>query len=173
MGAKTCYLNSTTKLTTHFPVNEWIVLIYCASLNSGCFCVADYDSNTNSYVRQYQSTDNIDYAILTRYNTTDKSGTYEATYARFAPAVTINPSTGALTAPNFIGNLTGNVTGSARAHTHSVSITSTSVTPTGYSASASGGVYTFTGSAVTSGSPSGTATSVLTSVNPNSLSVSK
>lgn len=49
LGAKTIYRFGTTKLTTHFAVNQIITLIYCADLNDGCWVTNDYDSNTNYY----------------------------------------------------------------------------------------------------------------------------
>lgn len=48
LGAKTCYINSTTKLTTHYPANQPILLVYSANTNSGCFVAVDnyLDGNT-------------------------------------------------------------------------------------------------------------------------------
>lgn len=52
IGAKTCYLNSTGKLTTHYPANQPILLVYSSSQNSGCWMAIDnYDSNSNTYDR--------------------------------------------------------------------------------------------------------------------------
>ena len=49
LGAKTCYLNHTTKLTTHYPANQPILLTYSTSQNSGCWEALDnYDSNSNT-----------------------------------------------------------------------------------------------------------------------------
>lgn len=57
LGAKTCYLNNGTKLTTHFPVNQPILLAYSASQNSGCWmCMDNYcDGNDTSTVHSYYS----------------------------------------------------------------------------------------------------------------------
>ena len=57
LGAKTCYLNSTTKLTTHYPANQPILLVYSSSQNSGCWeAIDNYDSNSNTYDRnRYQA----------------------------------------------------------------------------------------------------------------------
>ena len=47
LGAVTCYVNNTTKLTTHHPVNQPIMLVYSADQNSGCWmCIDDYWTNT-------------------------------------------------------------------------------------------------------------------------------
>ena len=56
IGAKTCYLNSNTKLTTHFPANQPILLIYCTSLNGGCWTVSDYNSDSNTYTAAHCAT---------------------------------------------------------------------------------------------------------------------
>ena len=107
LGAKPIYLFNTTKLTTQFPVNSIINLIYHASLNSGCWMCSDYDSNTNTYQRVYPSTDNVEYPVTARYNTTTGSS-YYAEYGRYSTGVTLNPSTNTITATKFKGALTGN-----------------------------------------------------------------
>ena len=107
LGAKPIYLYNTTKLTTQFPVNSIINLIYHADLNSGCWMCSDYDSNTNTQQRVYATTTNTEYPITTRYNTTTGS-TYYAEYGRYSTGVTLNPSTNTITASKFKGALTGN-----------------------------------------------------------------
>lgn len=107
LGAKTVYRYGETKLTTQFPVNSIIHLIYHADLNGGCWVCSDYDSNTNTYQRVYESSNNTEYAITTRYNTTDGS-TYYAEYGRYTNGVTLNPSTNTITAAKFKGALVGN-----------------------------------------------------------------
>ena len=107
LGAKPIYLFNTTKLTTQFPVNSIINLIYHADLNSGCWMCSDYDSNTNTYQRVYPTTTNTEYPITARYNTTTGSS-YYAEYGRYSTGVTLNPSTNTITATKFKGALTGN-----------------------------------------------------------------
>lgn len=107
LGAKTVYLFNTTKLSTQFPVNSIINLIYHADLNSGCWVCSDYDSNTNTYQRIYPSTDNVEYPVTARYNTTTGSS-YYAEYGRYSTGVTLNPSTNTITATKFKGALVGN-----------------------------------------------------------------
>ena len=52
IGAKTCYLRSNTKLTTHYPALQPILLVYSTSLNSGCWmAVDDYNSDSDTYDR--------------------------------------------------------------------------------------------------------------------------
>ena len=46
LGAKTIYRNGTSKLTTHWPVNSVIPLVYSATLNGGCF-VGGYGYDTS------------------------------------------------------------------------------------------------------------------------------
>ena len=106
-GAKTVYRFSTTKLTTQFPVGSIITLIYHDDLNDGCWITNDYDANTNTQQRVYSSTNNVEYPITTRYNTTTGSS-YYAEYGRYSTGVTLNPSTNTITATTFKGKLTGN-----------------------------------------------------------------
>lgn len=57
LGAKTCYINNTTKLTTHFPANQPILLAYSTSQNSGCWmCIDDYWTNSNTIPSAYCGT---------------------------------------------------------------------------------------------------------------------
>ena len=57
LGAKTCYINNTTKLTTHFPKNQPILLVYSSSQNSGCWmCLDDYWTNSNTVPSAYCDT---------------------------------------------------------------------------------------------------------------------
>jgi hypothetical protein len=103
LGAKTVYRTGTTKLTTHYAVGHYILLAY-NSLNTCFRVVNDYDSNSDTYVRQYQHGKNAAgatnlYPILTRYNLTNKSGTYDNAYARFYTDTYINVINGYLYAP--------------------------------------------------------------------------
>lgn len=107
LGAKTVYRFGTTKLTTQFPVGSIITLIYHTGLNGGCWVTNDYDANTNTYQRLYASTNNVEYPITARYNTTTGSS-YYAEYGRYSTGVTLNPSTNTITATAFKGKLTGN-----------------------------------------------------------------
>lgn len=57
IGAKTCYINNTSKLTTHFPANQPILLVYSTSQNSGCWmCIDDYWTNSDTYTSAYCGT---------------------------------------------------------------------------------------------------------------------
>ena len=101
LAAKNVYEFGTTGIGTKYDVGSILLLYYSSTLNSGCWMLYNgYDSNTNTYVRQYVTTGNTNYPILTRYGTGSVS-TYEANYARFATAVTLNPSTGYITAGGF------------------------------------------------------------------------
>ncbi len=103
----TIVFNATSAISTRYSANAVIIATYKTVNGVHYWSLMDYDANTDTKVRQYQTTSDIDYPVLTRYNTTDRAGTYEATYARFTPSVTINTSTGEVTAPSFAGNLTG------------------------------------------------------------------
>ena len=103
LGAKTVYRTGTTKLTTQYAVGHYILLAY-NSLNTCFRVVNDYDANSYAYVRQYQHGQNAAgatnlYPILTRYNLTNKNGTYDNAYARFHTDTYIDATNGYLYAP--------------------------------------------------------------------------
>ena len=103
LGAKTVYRTGTTKLTTQYAVGHYILLAY-NSLNTCFRLVNDYDANSYAYVRQYQNGKNAAgatnlYPILTRYNLTNKNGTYDNAYARFYTDTYIDMTNGYLHAP--------------------------------------------------------------------------
>lgn len=55
-GAKTVYRNYTSKLTTHYPKGQPILLVY-SEQNSGCWmCIDDYHSDSNTVPSAYCST---------------------------------------------------------------------------------------------------------------------
>ncbi len=103
LGAKKVYRTGTTKLTTQYAVGHYILLAY-NSLNTCFRLVNDYDANSYAYVRQYQNGKNAAgatnlYPILTRYNLTNKNGTYDNAYARFYTDTYIDMTNGYLYAP--------------------------------------------------------------------------
>lgn len=108
LGAKTIYRVGTSKLTTHYGVGQFILLTY--NTTNTCFRVVnDYDANNYANVRQYQFGDNVagtspKYPILTRYNLTNKNGSYDTSYTRFHTGVTIDTTTGNLDAPTMSEN---------------------------------------------------------------------
>lgn len=175
LGAKQIYLFNTTKLTTQFPVNSIITLIYHEDLNSGCWMCSDYDSNTNTYQRVYPSTDNVEYPITTRYNTTTGSS-YYAEYGRYNTGVTLNPSAKRITATEFKGKLTGNADTATKA-TQDASgnvIASTYVRKSDISLgiASDGLVYLFVnGEPVGTGIPQGTVSDVFGYVDENNTVV--
>lgn len=122
LGAKTCYYTNSSKLTTHFAVGTPIMLTYIG----GAWKRADYDSNTNTQMRIYRQTSGYDgdYPIIVSRTALGSIGTagtnssYVGVYGvvgndgTYTP--TVNPHTGVVKAPGgFVGNLTGNVTGTA------------------------------------------------------------
>ena len=115
LGNKRVYRNGSTKLTTHYGIGEYVTLYYSETLNSGCWmCIDGYDANSYAYVRQYIASDNVEYPLLIRYGTGSTSN-YVTEYTKFASAVTLNPSTNAITATKFIGALQGNATSATSA----------------------------------------------------------
>lgn len=53
LGAKTVYCNNTGKLTTHYPANQPILLVYSTSQNSGCWMAVDNYVNSNTIPSAY------------------------------------------------------------------------------------------------------------------------
>jgi hypothetical protein len=103
LGAKSIYYQNTTTSASRMPANSVVMLVYdTTTVSGGCFKLL-YSYNSDVAVRQYQVTTDTNYPILSRYNTTDKTGTYDSTYTRFCSNVTINPSTATITATNFNG----------------------------------------------------------------------
>lgn len=115
--------NVSTVLTTHYAVNSYKIFTYDATAKMTCYKTAgtsttvtgvwkgeaNYDSNNYAYVRQYQHGANAagtspKYPILTRYNLTNKNGTYDTAYSRFRTDVTIDTSNGNLDAPTMSEN---------------------------------------------------------------------
>ena len=124
LGAKTVYLNSNSKLTTHFPVNQPVMLTYSTNQNSGCWeVVSNYDSgNTNTQLRVYRQTTgyNADYPILVSrtqtIGTAGTDGSYSGVYGVVHDTTqqpTVNPSTGEVKAVKFTGAFEGDLNGNA------------------------------------------------------------
>ena len=105
LGAVKVVRNATTAVSTVYPVNSVVFLVYTVDSGTAYWKAHDYDANT--YQRVYETSTNQEYAITTRYNTTDGS-TYYAEYGRYTNGVTINPSTNTITASKFKGALVGN-----------------------------------------------------------------
>jgi len=103
LGAHTIYRYGTTKLTTQYAVGQYLILVY--NTTNTCFRVVnDYDANSYAYVRQYQFGENAagetnKYPILTRYNLTNKHGSYDTAYSRFYTETYVDTSNGYLYAP--------------------------------------------------------------------------
>ena len=102
-------LNNTGRLTTHFPANTYIKVVFeptgsctayaragadaTATVSGGCFRVINYyDANNNA--RQIPTTTNANYEVLFS-NTADNSDRTEA--ARKSTGLKFNPSTSTLT----------------------------------------------------------------------------
>lgn len=103
LGAKTVYLRGTTKVTTHYEVGTMVLLSYNAS--KGAFYSADYDANSYAYARQYKVSTDAEYPMLFSYVTTIPSS-YDTNYTGKTGGITVNPSTGTITATTFKGNAT-------------------------------------------------------------------
>ena len=110
---KPVVFNVNSVITTRYSVGSTILLTYNStqtatayltsntkSTVTGCWQIMDYDSNTNTQQRVYESTGNVEYPITTRYDTTTGSSYYQE-YGRYSDSVTLNPSTNKITAAGF------------------------------------------------------------------------
>jgi len=106
-------IQKNTMVTTHYPVGATFLAVFNStqtatayltagtkSTVTGCWQIMEYDSNTNTYQREYVSSGNVEYPITTRYNTTSGES-YYAEYGRYSEGVTLNPSTNTITASKF------------------------------------------------------------------------
>ena len=95
LGAKTCYLRGTSKVTTHYAVGTMVLFTYNATTDA--FYSSDYDSNTS--VTQTVRTTNGNFPLLLRG--TSAGTTTTTTTTTFGTKMTANPSTGNLSATTF------------------------------------------------------------------------
>ena len=108
-GAINCYYN-TVRLTTHYSAGTTILMTYYAAgdisisgsaTTDNRWCAgSDYDTNSDTKVRQTLSTTNEKYPLLLSYanNTTSTSNIDDVSYR--ANTMYANPSTGTVTATN-------------------------------------------------------------------------
>ena len=94
------YRNASTAITTHYPANSIVRLVFdptSVTLNGhtfeGSWKTADYDSNTNTYVTQSNTTTNNFFPFIIKAATATATVT---TTVRFNSKLTGNPSTGAI-----------------------------------------------------------------------------
>ena len=102
----TVYRYGTTKLTTQYAVGSYLLLYYTGSAYR---VVNDYDANNYAYVRQYQSgpagaSASTQYALLARYNLTDKDDTYDTAYTRYHTSTYLDVDDGSIHSPAFYEN---------------------------------------------------------------------
>lgn len=100
LGAKTVYRAGTTKATTQYAVDQYILLVY-TSKTDGFNIINDADANSYAYLRQYQHGDNVagttgKYPLLARYNLTNKNGSYDTAYSRYHTKAYVDTTTGDL-----------------------------------------------------------------------------
>ena len=100
LGAKVCYLRGTTQLTTHYAVNNIVLLVYTTVDGTGrWYATADYDSNSDTKVTQAYRTNNENRPLLMSagYTIENTSGS-TATTSYWNPKIYGNPNSGALSA---------------------------------------------------------------------------
>lgn len=95
LGAKTCYMRGTSKITTHYAVGTMVLLTYNATTDA--FYSSDYDAN--NAVTQTVRTTNGDFPLLLRGTSAGTSST--TTTTTFGTKMTANPSTGNISATSF------------------------------------------------------------------------
>lgn len=116
LGAVQVMRNASSAVTTHYGVNSIVLLTYTTDDGTGYWKIADYDANSYAYVRQYYTTTNGNYPLLSKYDAGITTTTnYVTKYSRYSNKFYINPSTGVLTAPTFKGALDGNATSATKA----------------------------------------------------------
>lgn len=101
LGAHPVYRNANTTITTHYPVNSVIRLVYDGnatgtqgSMNyTGAWKTADYDANTTTTVQQAPTTTNAYYPVIHKLATTTAKIT---TSVAFNTKFLVNASNGAL-----------------------------------------------------------------------------
>lgn len=108
LAAKTVYRSGTTKLTTQYGVGQYLLLTYNST--NDCFRVInDADANSYAYLRQYQHGSNAagatnKYPLLSRYNLTNKNGTYDTAYSRYHTDAYLDISDGSINASSLKEN---------------------------------------------------------------------
>lgn len=109
LGAIQVMRNASSAVTTHYGVGSVVLLTYTTDDGTGYWKIADYDANSYAYVRQYLTTTNANYPLLSKYEAgIAETDSYVTKYTRYSNSFYINPSAGTLTAPTFVGALTGN-----------------------------------------------------------------
>lgn len=106
LGAKTCYLRGTTKVTTHYGVNTVIMFTYITVSGTGRWVTSDYDANSYAYLRQYFETANSELPLIMSHTvaTSSDSDSYKTAYGGVVEGVTLNPSTKTISATAFKEN---------------------------------------------------------------------
>lgn len=128
-GQKAVYAGN-TRLTTHYPANSIMIMVWNGT---NWRTNPYYNTNTNTLMRTYALSPDVEFPILAGSQTTagawttDYTSSYKDLYgiitSTTANRATINPSTGHITAPAGItANITGNISGTASNVTGTVAI---------------------------------------------------
>ena len=103
--------NATTVVkSTEYPIKSIVILTYTKDDGTAYWKIADYNTDTNTKIRQYVTATDSSYPLLFTYQTRENlpTSSYEANYGRFNASVYVNPSSGVLSATEFSGTLDGN-----------------------------------------------------------------
>ena len=113
-GAKTMLIKQATPFSTDLVAGCVYEFIYDSSSSSYYLNYGrDTNTNTDTKVTQTVTTTNAEYPLLT--SSTANASATTTTTARFATGVTMNPSSGTITATTFKGALSGNASTATKA----------------------------------------------------------
>lgn len=112
------YYTATSRATTQYGAGSTIILTYWSAgsisvsgtaTNSDRWTRADYNTNSDTRVRQTLSTSNENYPLLMGYsaNTVTTANVDNVSYRN--NSIFANPSTGKITATGFVGNVEGTI----------------------------------------------------------------
>lgn len=96
-GAKTCYYSGTSKLTTHFAAGTPINFVY----KDDTWTRADYNSNSDTQVRQTLQTGDANRPLLMSYAQTSSTTTNVDNVSYRNNSIYANPSTGTISATKY------------------------------------------------------------------------
>lgn len=97
--------NSNTGISTAYPRNSIVILIYTKDGEDQYWKTADYDTNTTTIAQYHAQDDNV-YPLLFKRTAGLSITSSEAGYTQFNNEIYVNPSSGTITANSFNGPAT-------------------------------------------------------------------
>ena len=111
LGAVTVVRNATTALSTVYPVDSIILLVYTTDDGTAYWKAHEYDANTRNTVGDYRKNGTKLYFVGTTSSDSSTSSSYATSYTN--SNIYVNTSNVLYSASGFQGDLTGDVTGNA------------------------------------------------------------